>query len=317
LLESEFKYEIDNKKAQLLASASGWVSTRIFVSWARRFAEWVDSFRASGPFLPDAEAMLILDNAPTHDAEEAMEIFRQHHISVMTFPPHCTHILQPIDVSIARSFKNRFSAHYRRLEEPGELQMVWGEDRFMNASGIQRAKVVQAVISASKEATPAITCQRAFHHCGLWPMFGRDCGLERILKSRFVRESDEDPELLLRASGKGKCCSGSRLLTSPSWMREKERFRAEQEKARSAKQEAVRLAKAKGKKPPGGRKGKTVAVIEPVVNAVEIVLECEDEVTMAEGEIEGLEVLEGDAERYYDELDEDEWSRTIMWGGGD
>lgn len=36
----------------------------------------------------------------------AMRLFKQANIDVVTFPPHSTHIIQPYDVSILRSFKS-------------------------------------------------------------------------------------------------------------------------------------------------------------------------------------------------------------------
>ncbi|KAK8866767.1 hypothetical protein M9Y10_009735 [Tritrichomonas musculus] len=47
-----------------------------------------------------------MDNHPSRINPQALRYLKMHNISVITFPPHCTHLLQPFDVAVARSFKS-------------------------------------------------------------------------------------------------------------------------------------------------------------------------------------------------------------------
>jgi hypothetical protein len=59
------------------------------------------------------EAVLLVDNA-LHDADPgALPVFRGNQVRVITLPPHCTHLLQPVDGAWAEPFKDGFSTLVR------------------------------------------------------------------------------------------------------------------------------------------------------------------------------------------------------------
>jgi hypothetical protein len=116
--------------------------------------------------------LLTIENAPSHAAVRAFEACAKANIIVLTFPPHMTHLLQPIEVFRARSFKSLFS----------ELFRDWSEERLRLASGVAelvferasaaqrlRVKVVTSMVDAARSATEILTCNVAFEECGLLP----------------------------------------------------------------------------------------------------------------------------------------------------
>jgi hypothetical protein len=60
---------------------------------------------------PQEPTMLMPYNAPTRGDLAALQILAENHIMLVTPLPHPTHVMQPIDVCWARSFKTA----YRRL----------------------------------------------------------------------------------------------------------------------------------------------------------------------------------------------------------
>ncbi|KAK8884122.1 hypothetical protein M9Y10_043227 [Tritrichomonas musculus] len=54
----------------------------------------------------DNEIIILMDNHPSHINPLALRFLQKHNISVITFPAHCTHLLLPFDVAVARSFKS-------------------------------------------------------------------------------------------------------------------------------------------------------------------------------------------------------------------
>jgi hypothetical protein len=84
------------------------VTRAILREWAHLFCEWQDIDRTILG-MEGKRAVLVLDSAPTRACRQAVEIIRAQNVRVVTFPPHLMHILQPIDVLWARSFKGFFA----------------------------------------------------------------------------------------------------------------------------------------------------------------------------------------------------------------
>ena len=75
---------------------SGWMQSEIFVQWFRHFLKHTHP-TAGDPVL------LILDGHSTHTKSIALiELARTNHVSIICLPPHTTHRLQPLDVSLMK-----------------------------------------------------------------------------------------------------------------------------------------------------------------------------------------------------------------------
>jgi hypothetical protein len=92
-------------------SGKGGVDRRVFRERCQWFGEWIVQRRIAVGMLPAEPAVLVLDNAPTRGDLAALQFLAEKNINVLTLPPHLTHVLRPIDVCWARSFK----AAYRRF----------------------------------------------------------------------------------------------------------------------------------------------------------------------------------------------------------
>jgi hypothetical protein len=90
------------------ASRSGWCTGPIFAAFAEDFPGWLTRYRARTGVAPSAEAFLILDNAQLHAHPGALRVFRANHLRVITLPPHCTHLLQPVDAVWTKPLKDHF-----------------------------------------------------------------------------------------------------------------------------------------------------------------------------------------------------------------
>ena len=56
----------------------------------------------------ESRVLLLMDNHNSHLSVEVIDMCRDHHITVITFPPHCSHRLQPLDVSVYGPVKNAY-----------------------------------------------------------------------------------------------------------------------------------------------------------------------------------------------------------------
>ena len=78
--------------------ASGWMTQENFLSFLKHFAKYTK---------PTAEShvLLLLDNHKSHISLESVNFCRENHIMLLSFPPHCSHELQPLDKCVYGPFK--------------------------------------------------------------------------------------------------------------------------------------------------------------------------------------------------------------------
>lgn len=84
-----------------LASPSGWMNGELFSLVMKHFVQY------SGSTIENP-SILILDNHESHLSVETLNIAKKNGVIMVTLPPHCSHRLQPLDISVFASFK----AHY-------------------------------------------------------------------------------------------------------------------------------------------------------------------------------------------------------------
>lgn len=87
--------------AECFPSDTGWMTGPLFLQWLKFFVQHVR------PTLTN-KALLILDNHESHRCFPCLEYASENNVVLLSMPPHCTHKLQPCDVSIYGPFKTRF-----------------------------------------------------------------------------------------------------------------------------------------------------------------------------------------------------------------
>ena len=81
-----------------LSSPSGCMTTELFLECLRHFVKHVRCSKTE-------RALLLLDNRESHVSIEATDFCRDNGIILLTFPPHCSHRLQPLDRTVFGPFK--------------------------------------------------------------------------------------------------------------------------------------------------------------------------------------------------------------------
>ena len=75
---------------------SGWRQTDIFKDWFQHFIDFTHSTEQK-------PVLLILDGHSTHTKNfDVIDLARKSHVHILCFPSHCTHRLQPLNVSYMR-----------------------------------------------------------------------------------------------------------------------------------------------------------------------------------------------------------------------
>lgn len=85
-----------------LAAQSGWMSTELFPEALEHFMKHMSVSREN-------RALLLMDNHSSHISIQVKEMARERGLSIVTFPPHCSHRLQPLDVSVYGPFKRFYN----------------------------------------------------------------------------------------------------------------------------------------------------------------------------------------------------------------
>lgn len=71
---------------------NGWMNSNVFIQWMKHFVKFVKP-------TTDRKVLLLLDGHGSHKSLEVIEYAKSHGIILFCFPPHCTHRVQPLDVS--------------------------------------------------------------------------------------------------------------------------------------------------------------------------------------------------------------------------
>ena len=79
---------------------SGWMSKEVYLEWFKFFLENIP---------PARPVVLIQDGHASHVSVELIELARANDIHLLCLPAHTSHILQPLDVGVFKSFKANFS----------------------------------------------------------------------------------------------------------------------------------------------------------------------------------------------------------------
>jgi hypothetical protein len=156
------------------ASPTGWVNEDIFDAWFDHFLQSVQ---------PNSRqpTLLILDGHSCHTKNLSVIIkARENNVKILSLPSHCTHKLQPLDVSFfksANSFydsavQNWIRQHYRPVSE-------W--------------QIAGLFAEAYNRAANAKNAQNGFAECGIHPYNPNKFDNENFLPSELTDRPEEAP----------------------------------------------------------------------------------------------------------------------------
>lgn len=82
-------------------SKRGWTNEDIFVKWLQHFIEHSKATK-------ERPVILILDNHNSHTSLASFELCKANGVIMVSLPPHCSHRLQPLDVTFYSTLKAAF-----------------------------------------------------------------------------------------------------------------------------------------------------------------------------------------------------------------
>nr|CAH7747809.1 unnamed protein product [Callosobruchus chinensis] len=101
---------VQSKTAKVIARKGknkSQIQTNLFTEWFEHFLEHVKPSEGS-------PVLLILDGHYSHTKNiDVIKLARQHHVTILSLPPHCTHKVQPLDRAFMGPLKTYYSEQIR------------------------------------------------------------------------------------------------------------------------------------------------------------------------------------------------------------
>nr|XP_047132584.1 MFS-type transporter clz9-like [Hydra vulgaris] len=131
---------------------SGWIQTDLFINWLKKFILHTGATK-------DSPVLLILDGHATHTKSiELIDIARENGVILLCLPPHCTHKMQPLDISFMKLLTAFYDHNLRKWLRtyPGRVVTQFQIASLFGASYFDAATMTNAI--------------NGFKKAGIWPV---------------------------------------------------------------------------------------------------------------------------------------------------
>lgn len=162
---------------------NGWMTAEIFLQWMKHFVKFARPTNSS-------PVLLLLDNHSSHLNVEILTYAKENHVEMLSFPPHCSHKLQPLDRSIYGPLKasyNQACDDWMSVN-PGKVISEW--------EVAERFKIAYARAATIKNA------MQGFETTGIWPFNSQVFGQEEFAPSQTTERPNEIEIIKLNITGK-------------------------------------------------------------------------------------------------------------------
>ena len=85
------------------AHSSGWMTSDNFLVFIKHFVQVVKCTK-------EHPVLLLLDNHDSHTSIQTIDFCKENGVVLLSFPPHCSHKLQPLDRSVFGPLKKYYSS---------------------------------------------------------------------------------------------------------------------------------------------------------------------------------------------------------------
>lgn len=161
------------------ANPSGWSNEGLFVDYLKHFIKHVK---------PNIEkpTLLILDNHETHISIEALDLAKENGVVMLSFPPHTSHKLQPLDRTVFGPYKTFYNDALNGwlLSNPGKPITIYD--------------VAGVIGKAYNKAFTKENIENGFKISGIFPfnenIFKDDEFLSSFVTDRELIEQDKIPD---------------------------------------------------------------------------------------------------------------------------
>jgi DDE superfamily endonuclease/Tc5 transposase-like DNA-binding protein/Psq-like protein len=152
---------------EFTATDNGWTTDKTAVEWLEKLF-----IPLTQPSRPQEKRLLILDGHGSHETTDFMYLCFKHNIHLLFLPPHTSHVLQPLDLSVFSSMKRS----YRK-----EIGFLSG---LTDSSPVGKQNFLICYQKARKDALSTSNIKSGWKASGLWPI-----SMAKPLMSRLLLEN--------------------------------------------------------------------------------------------------------------------------------
>ena len=153
-------------------SESGWVDSELFYLWMQKvFLKYA---------VPERPLVLIVDGYKSHLTMELIDLCRENQVILLCLPPHTTHALQPLDVSVFKSLKAHFARCLRAFCFTKKNFVVTKRDF---------ARVVKEPFEMAFSMT---NIKNGFRKCGIFPLNRDAIDTSKLAPSKIYQNVHSD-----------------------------------------------------------------------------------------------------------------------------
>lgn len=196
------------RQVYLASSTSGWMTKTIFRYYALTFAAELSVLRLRWPdHLKNEPVLLFLDGHQSRWDFRANFIFWIFNVDVLSFPGHCSHVLQMFDVGIASPLKAELK---KELASSGFSKFMETLDpadfttQRKRTTHEMRSLLIESFITAYEKVCTTKNCRSSFRATGVYPY-----NPDRVLSNDFTMDPPREG-LFPRRPGK----ASAKYLTS-------------------------------------------------------------------------------------------------------
>lgn len=141
-----------------LGAKTGWMNSELFLDVLAHIKKHTQCSKMS-PLL------LLLDNHVSHTSLAAIVYAKENGIILLSFPPHCTHRMQPLDVGVYGPFKAKLKVAFNdfMLSNPGKTITVYDIPKLTNIA-FTNSFTIKNIVSAFKTTGIYPVNQLIFSH---------------------------------------------------------------------------------------------------------------------------------------------------------
>ena len=146
---------------------SGWMTSDSFLTFIKHFVKYTNA-------TVDRKVLLLLDNHESHISVPAIDYAKDNGVVMLSFPPHCSNKLQPLDCYIYGVFKRHYTSACDSwmLNHPGETISIY--------------EIAALVGIAFPKAMTPTNIQSGFHVSGIFPVDPDICTDDEFLPSEVT-----------------------------------------------------------------------------------------------------------------------------------
>ena len=144
-------------------SESGWIDSELFIVWMKKVFR-----RYHGSQRP---VLLFVDGHASHITIDVIDLARKNQIILFCLPPHTTHALQPLDVSVFKSLKSHFGKAVHALS--------FAKKDFV----VSKREFARVVKTPFEKAFSMSNIKAGFKKCGIHPFDPNAVDQSKILPS--------------------------------------------------------------------------------------------------------------------------------------